>query len=79
MKIEWKDSGDSPPLDSLLSYQLFLCAGGNKDGSYVCGQFFKYCFSKEYAVDWASPDLGPAQDIGSHGAVLDRRFSVGDD
>jgi Ser-Thr-rich glycosyl-phosphatidyl-inositol-anchored membrane family len=35
LTIEWKDSGDAPPLDTLLSYQLFLCAGGNKDGSYV--------------------------------------------
>jgi Ser-Thr-rich glycosyl-phosphatidyl-inositol-anchored membrane family len=33
--IEWKDSGETPPLDTLLSYQLFLCAGGNEDGSYV--------------------------------------------
>jgi hypothetical protein len=33
--IEWKDSGDIPPLDSLLSYSLFLCAGGNVDGSFV--------------------------------------------
>ena len=35
LSIEWKDSGETPPLDTLLSYQLFLCAGGNKDGSYV--------------------------------------------
>lgn len=35
LTIEWKDSGDTPPLDTLLSYQLFLCAGGNTDGSYV--------------------------------------------
>jgi Ser-Thr-rich glycosyl-phosphatidyl-inositol-anchored membrane family len=35
IKIEWKDSGESPPLDSLLSYQIFLCAGGNEDGSFV--------------------------------------------
>lgn len=35
LTIEWEDSGESPPLDTLLSYQLFLCAGGNKDGSYV--------------------------------------------
>ena len=33
--IEWKDSGETPPLDTLLSYQLFLCAGGNEGSSYV--------------------------------------------
>jgi hypothetical protein len=35
LTVEWKDSGDAPPLDTLLSYQLFLCAGGNEDGAYV--------------------------------------------
>lgn len=35
LTIEWEDSGETPPLDALLSYQLFLCAGGNTDGSYV--------------------------------------------
>ena len=27
--IEWKDSGSSPSITDLLSYQIFLCAGGN--------------------------------------------------
>lgn len=36
LTIEWEESDESPPLDALLSYQLFLCAGGNEDGSYVC-------------------------------------------
>ena len=27
--IEWQDSGTSPPITDLLSYQIFLCAGGN--------------------------------------------------
>jgi hypothetical protein len=35
LTIEWKDSGEAPPIESLLSYQLFLCAGGNEDGAYV--------------------------------------------
>ncbi len=35
LTIEWEDSGETPPLDTLLSYQLFLCAGGNEAGSYV--------------------------------------------
>lgn len=35
LTIEWKDSGEIPPLDTFLSYQLFLCAGGNEDGTYV--------------------------------------------
>ncbi|KZF21542.1 hypothetical protein L228DRAFT_248266 [Xylona heveae TC161] len=30
----WKDSGDSPSISDLKSYQLFLCAGGNTDGTY---------------------------------------------
>jgi hypothetical protein len=35
LTVEWKDSGEAPPIDTLLSYQLFLCAGGNEDGAYV--------------------------------------------
>lgn len=35
LTIEWEESDESPPLDALLSYQLFLCAGGNEDGSYI--------------------------------------------
>lgn len=35
LSITWADSGDSPALSELTSYQLFLCAGGNEDGSYV--------------------------------------------
>jgi hypothetical protein len=33
--IKWKDSGDDPPLSDLSTYQMFLCAGGNEEGSYV--------------------------------------------
>lgn len=33
--VEWKDSGDDPKLSDLVSYQLFLCAGGNDAASYV--------------------------------------------
>lgn len=35
LTIEWEESGESPSLDSLLSYQLFLCAGGNDDGTFI--------------------------------------------
>ena len=35
IKIEWKDSGDTPALATLLNYQLFLCAGGNEAGAFV--------------------------------------------
>ncbi|CAO2652834.1 Nn.00g022450.m01.CDS01 [Neocucurbitaria sp. VM-36] len=27
--VEWEDGGDGPKLSELLSYELFLCAGGN--------------------------------------------------
>ncbi len=33
--VEWEDSGDAPELSQLTSYQLFLCAGGNEEGTFV--------------------------------------------
>ena len=36
LSIKWKDSGSSPAISDLVSYQLFLCAGGNEDSNYVC-------------------------------------------
>ena len=35
LQIDWKESGTSPPISDLQSYQLFLCAGGNEAGSFV--------------------------------------------
>ena len=35
LQIAWKESGTAPPITQLQSYQLFLCAGGNDDGSFV--------------------------------------------
>lgn len=35
LKVAWKDSGSGPALSSLQTYQLFLCAGGNDDSSFV--------------------------------------------
>ena len=35
LQIAWKESGIAPPITQLQSYQLFLCAGGNDDGSFV--------------------------------------------
>ncbi len=35
IKVQWKDSGTSPPISDLQGYQLFLCAGGNEDTSFV--------------------------------------------
>jgi len=35
LKVAWKESGSSPPISSLLTYQLFLCAGGNDASSFV--------------------------------------------
>lgn len=33
--IKWKDSGSAPPITDLVSYDLFLCAGGNAEGEWV--------------------------------------------
>jgi hypothetical protein len=35
LAIKWEDSGDSPSLKNLASYQVFLCAGGNTAAEYV--------------------------------------------
>lgn len=35
IKVAWKDSGSKPPITDLQGYQLFLCAGGNDDKSFV--------------------------------------------
>lgn len=35
IKVQWKDSGIPPALKDLQSYQLFLCAGGNDEKSFV--------------------------------------------
>jgi len=35
LKVAWKESGTSPPISSLKTYQLFLCAGGNEVTSFV--------------------------------------------
>lgn len=35
LTVEWEDSGDQPRLTNLISYQMFLCAGGNDENSYV--------------------------------------------
>ena len=37
LDIEWKDSGKTPKLADLASFQIFLCAGGNSDSNFVCG------------------------------------------
>lgn len=37
IKVQWKDSGTSPPVSDLQAYQLFLCAGGNEATSFVRG------------------------------------------
>lgn len=35
LQFAWKDSGTSPPISELQSFQVFLCAGGNEAGSFV--------------------------------------------
>lgn len=34
--IKWEDSGVAPALSALSIYSIFLCAGGNTAGSFVC-------------------------------------------
>ena len=29
IEVEWKDGGSGPAMSDLLSFELFLCAGGN--------------------------------------------------
>lgn len=33
--IEWEDDGETPSIDDLTTYTLFLCAGGNAPNSFV--------------------------------------------
>ena len=35
ISIQWQDSGSSPPISDLVSYQLFLCAGGNAATDFI--------------------------------------------
>jgi hypothetical protein len=35
LTVKWTESGDSPSISDLSTYQLFLCAGGNDDASIV--------------------------------------------
>ena len=35
ISIEWQDSGSAPSISDLTTYQLFLCAGGNDDTTFV--------------------------------------------
>ena len=35
ISIEWQDSGNAPSISDLTTYQLFLCAGGNDDTTFV--------------------------------------------
>lgn len=34
--VKWEDGGDGPKLSDLLSYELFLVAGGNAAADQVC-------------------------------------------
>ena len=36
LSVEWKDSGDDPPLSKLQTYSIYLFAGGNDVGTNVC-------------------------------------------
>lgn len=35
ISIQWRDSGDDPPISNLDSYSLYLHAGGNTPGTFV--------------------------------------------
>lgn len=35
ISVAWEESGDNPPLSSLTTYTIFLCAGGNDVPSQV--------------------------------------------
>lgn len=35
ISMTWEESGDSPPISELASYQIFLCAGGNTAADYI--------------------------------------------
>lgn len=35
ISMKWEESGDSPPISELASYQIFLCAGGNTATDYI--------------------------------------------
>jgi hypothetical protein len=35
LTVEWEESGDEPSISDLSTFELFLCAGGNEEGSYV--------------------------------------------
>jgi hypothetical protein len=35
ISISWEESGKSPPISELASYQIFLCAGGNTATDYI--------------------------------------------
>jgi hypothetical protein len=41
IEVKWDDSSDSPKIADLLSYQLFLCAGGNKEGEFVSAHLLR--------------------------------------
>jgi hypothetical protein len=33
--VKWEDDGEAPKLTDMLTYELFLMAGGNKEGTFV--------------------------------------------
>lgn len=35
LTVEWKESGEKPPISSLTTYTIFLCAGGNDAANQV--------------------------------------------
>lgn len=73
----WKDSGDDPPLDDLATFSIYLCAGGNTAGTYVCSSPFFTPQSENSTLNLRA-DLAPLLQ-GQVGDPLatGKRFSAG--
>ncbi|KAF2673132.1 hypothetical protein BT63DRAFT_147000 [Microthyrium microscopicum] len=64
LQIKWTESGDLPAITKFISYQLFLCAGGNDDGTII--QLFPITTQGVFAngnqaIGTISPGLGASQ------------------
>ena len=53
ISVSWQDSGDDPPLSDLSTYSLYLYAGGNTAGTYVCSPSLSI-LSTIYILDFAT-------------------------
>jgi hypothetical protein len=42
IEVAWEESSDGPKIADLITYELFLCAGGDASGEYVSAHLV-YC------------------------------------